>query len=50
MLESMIGSPDDLAFYVDKPVDFIMEITLGLVWARESFVLLQRAAESRPII
>jgi len=50
VLEGMIGSPDDVAFYMDKPVDSITEIRLGLVRARESFVLLHRAMGSKPII
>lgn len=50
VLEGMIGSPDDVAFYMDKPVDSITEIRLGLVRARESFALLHRAAGSRPIV
>ena len=50
VLEGMIGSPDDVAFYMDKPVDSITEIRLGLVRARESFVLLHRAAGSGPIV
>ncbi|WP_223214315.1 hypothetical protein [Xanthomonas cucurbitae] len=49
VLEGMIGSPDDVAFYMDKSVDSITEIRLGLVRARESFVLLHQAMGSRPI-
>lgn len=50
VLEGMIGSPDDVAFYMDKPVDSITEIRLGLVRSRESFVLLHRAIGSEPLI
>lgn len=50
VLEGMIGSPDDVAFYMDKSVDSITEIRLGLMRARESFVLLHRAMGSRPVI
>ncbi|MGV1110344.1 hypothetical protein, partial [Xanthomonas translucens] len=50
VLEGMIGSPDDVAFYMGKSVDSITEIRLGLVRARESFVLLHRAMGSKPIV
>lgn len=50
VLEGMIGSPDDVAFFMDKPVESVTEIRVRLVCARESFVLLHRAAGSRPIV
>lgn len=49
VLEGMIGSPDDVAFYMDKSADSITEIRLQLVRARESFVFLHRAMVSRSI-
>ncbi|UNK57470.1 hypothetical protein MNQ95_15310 [Pseudoxanthomonas daejeonensis] len=45
VLERMIGSPDDIAFFMGRPVESIAEIRLGLVRARESFVLLHRAGK-----
>ena len=50
VLEGMIGSPDDVAFYMGKSVESITEVRLGLVRARESFVLLHQAMGSRPIV
>lgn len=50
VLDSMIGSPGDMAFYMDRPVDSLTDMRLGLVRARESFVLLHRAMGSNPII
>ncbi|OOX17727.1 hypothetical protein Xazr_11460 [Xanthomonas campestris pv. azadirachtae] len=50
VLEGMIGSPEDVAYFMDKPVEAITEIRLGLVRARESFILLHRAMGSKPII
>ncbi|MDH4909530.1 hypothetical protein ACWA5G_03415 [Xanthomonas axonopodis pv. ricini] len=49
VLEGMIGSPDDVAFFMDKSVDSITEIRLGLVRARESFVLLHQAMGSKSL-
>lgn len=49
VLEGMIGSPEDVAFFMGKPIESITEISLGLVRARDSFVLLLRA-KGRPII
>ncbi|MGV7175313.1 hypothetical protein [Xanthomonas axonopodis] len=49
VLEGMIGSPDDVAFFMDKSVDPITEIRLGLVRARESFVLLHQAMGSKSL-
>jgi len=43
VLEGMIGSPYDVAFFMNKPVDSITEIRRRLVRARESFVLMHRA-------
>lgn len=48
VLDGMIGSPDDVAFYMDRPVDLIADTRLGLVRARESFVLLYQAAAHKP--
>lgn len=50
VLEGMIGSPDDVAFFMERPVESITKIRLGLVRARESFVLLHRAMGSRAMI
>ncbi|KOR40177.1 hypothetical protein ADT25_20165 [Xanthomonas oryzae] len=50
VLEGMIGSQEDVAYFMDKPVEAITEIRLGLVRARESFILLHRAMGSKPII
>ncbi|OQP70597.1 hypothetical protein IA54_016340 [Xanthomonas phaseoli pv. syngonii LMG 9055] len=50
VLEGMIGSPDDVAFYMDRSVDSLTDIRLGLVRARDLFVLLHRAMGSSPII
>lgn len=47
VLEGMIGSPDDVAFYMNKPLSSITEIRLRLVRAHESFVLLNRALNGR---
>jgi hypothetical protein len=49
VLEGMIASPDDIAFFMDKPENSITEIRLGLVRARESFVLLHQAMRNRPM-
>ncbi|MCC5088634.1 hypothetical protein [Xanthomonas campestris] len=49
VLESMIASPDDIAFFMDKPENSITEVRLGLVRARESFVLLHQTMGSRPM-
>jgi hypothetical protein len=49
VLEGMIASPDDIAFFMDKPINSITEVRLGLVRARESFVLLHQAMGSRPM-
>lgn len=50
VLEGMIGSPSDVAFFMDKPVEALTELRLGLVRARESFVLLHQAMGRRPIV
>ncbi|MEE7545871.1 hypothetical protein HF319_01340 [Xanthomonas sp. Kuri4-1] len=50
VLEGMIGSPSDLAFFMDKPVEALTGLRLGLARARESFVLLHQAMGSRPTI
>ncbi|OOW62124.1 hypothetical protein Xlen_09190 [Xanthomonas campestris pv. leeana] len=50
VLEGMIGSPDDVAFYMDKSLNSIADIRLRLVRAREYFILLCRAMGSRPVI
>ncbi|MBV6811592.1 hypothetical protein KWH19_17915 [Xanthomonas campestris pv. pennamericanum] len=50
VLEGMIGSPDDMVFYMDRSVDALTDMRLGLVRARDSFVLLYRAMGSSPII
>lgn len=47
VLESMIASPDDIAFFMDKEINATTEIRLGLVRARESFVLLHQAQYNR---
>lgn len=49
VLDGMIESPDDVAFYMDRPVDLIANIRLGLVRARESFVLLYQATAHKPL-
>jgi hypothetical protein len=49
VLEGMIASPNDIAFFMDKSENSITEIRLGLVRARESFVLLHQAMRNRPI-
>jgi len=42
VLEGMIESPDDLAFYMNDPGCSIKKMRLHLVRARESFILLCR--------
>ncbi|MEA9769908.1 MULTISPECIES: hypothetical protein [Xanthomonas] len=42
VLEGMIGSPEDVAYFMNKPVEAIIEIRLGLMRARDSFALLHR--------
>ncbi len=49
VLESMIASPDDIAFFMGRPENSVTEVRLGLVRARESFVLLHQAMGSRPM-
>jgi len=43
-------SPDDVAFFMERPVESITKIRLGLVRARESFVLLHRAMGGKAMI
>ncbi|WP_111265316.1 hypothetical protein [Marilutibacter maris] len=47
VLEQMIGSPDDVAFIMDRSIESITDIRLGLIHARESFILLHQAIETR---
>lgn len=48
VLEGMIGSPDDVAFYMGKSGSSITMIRLRLVRARDYFILLHRAMGGRP--
>jgi len=48
VLGAMIESPDEVAFYMDRPVDSIDEIRLRLVRAYDSFILLQHAMVKKP--
>lgn len=48
VLEGMIESPDEVAFYMDMPVYLIADIRLGLMRARESLVLLYQATAHKP--
>lgn len=50
VLDGMIASPDDIAYFMDRPERSITEIQLGLVRARESFLLLHQAIGSRPLV
>ncbi len=50
VMDRMIESPDDIAYFMDNPAESITDIRLGLVRARESFVLLHRAMGSRPLV
>lgn len=50
VLEGMIGSPGDAAFFMNRPVEALTGLRQELARARESFVLLHQAMGSRPII
>lgn len=43
IVEGMIASPDDISFYTGQPMSSVTDIRLGLLRARESFVLLHQA-------
>ena len=47
MLSAMIESPDDIAFYLDRPVGSVGEFSDSLIKARESFLLLCSAMRIR---
>ena len=47
MLSAMIESPDDIAFYLERPVGSVGQFSDSLIKARESFLLLCSAMRVR---
>jgi hypothetical protein len=47
VLDSITESPGEIAFFMDRPESSVAEIRLGIVRARESFVLLCQAMDRR---